>query len=94
MAMLTNTLGMLTLLVTAAGAYYANGLKAALAGSELGEVWKYIGFGVVLLFVGALAGGAATQFAPGQELNVTLVFMMLGGGALAFGIKLQLDKVK
>ncbi|MFQ5800272.1 MAG: hypothetical protein ACE5HH_00950 [Candidatus Hydrothermarchaeales archaeon] len=94
MALLTNILGVLILLVTAVGAYFANELKSALAGSELAVVWKYIGIGVVLLFLSAIAGGAARIVAPGQELAVVLLFMLLASACLTYGLKLQLDKVK
>ncbi|RMF91323.1 MAG: hypothetical protein D6733_01525 [Methanobacteriota archaeon] len=87
-------LGVLTLIASAIGAYYANGLRAALTGSELAQVWQYVGIGVVMLFVGAIAGGAVSVLSPGQELLAVLLFMLLGSASLAFGLKLQLDKVK
>jgi hypothetical protein len=92
----TNIIGAIVLIVTAVGAYYANGLKSALAGSELAEVWKYMGFGVILLFIGAIAGGAAKaeniDFL--EPLDVVLVFMAASAICLTYGLKLQLDKVK
>ena len=45
----TEILGALVLVVTLLGTYYANGLKSALEGSELANVWKYVGIGVILL---------------------------------------------
>jgi len=89
----TNGLGVLVLLVTFVGAYYANGLRSALEGSELADVWKYVGIGVVLLFVTAIAGGVAT-FIDVDPLRAVLVFLLLGSLSLTYGLKLQLDKVK
>src|SRR3972149_5666351 len=91
--MVTNLLGTLVLLVTAIGAYLANGLRSALEGSELSEVWKYIGLGVILLFIGAIAGGASEFFGI-HSLTSMLVFNLLASLCLAYGLKLQLDKVK
>jgi hypothetical protein len=89
----TNVLGTLVLLVTALGAYYSYGLKSNLAGSELANVWKFIGMGVILLFLGALAGGGSSLIGL-DSLTAILVFMLLGSIFLAYGLKLQLDKVK
>lgn len=91
--MITNLLGTLVLLVSAIGAYLANGLRSALEGSELSEVWKYIGIGVILLFVSAIAGGGATLIGF-DPLTATLAFMLLSVLCLTYGLKLQLDKVK
>jgi hypothetical protein len=89
----TNVLGTLVLLVTALGAYYANGLKSNLAGSELAKVWKFIGMGVILLFLGALAGGGSSLIGL-DSLTAILIFILLGSICLTYGLKLQLDKVR
>ncbi len=91
----TNVLGALVLLVTAVSAYYANELRTALAGSELASVWKYVGFGVMLLFAGAIAGGAAeAELFEINSLNTVLGFMFVASIFLAYGLKIQHDKVK
>jgi hypothetical protein len=89
----TYALGALVLLVTAVGAYFANGLRSALEGSELAEVWKFIGLGVLLLFLGAVAGVGA-PLVDMDTLQATLVFMLLASICFTIGLKLQLDKVK
>ncbi len=95
MALLTNVLGAAVLIVTAAGAYYANGLKSALEGSELATVWKHIGLGVILLFLGAIAGGIVSYTGDTElALDVTLLAVLVAAGGLLNGLKLQLDKVK
>ncbi len=88
-----NALGTLVLLVTATGVFYANSLKSALAGSELADVWKYIGLGIVFLFLGAILGGGATLIGM-DSLTAMLVTTLLASIFLTLGIKMQLDKVK
>ncbi len=88
-----NVLGSLVLLVTGMSAYYANELRTALAGSELASVWKYVGLGVMLLFAGAIAGGAAELIEVDSRIAM-LSFMLLASIFLAYGLKLQYDKVK
>jgi hypothetical protein len=96
----TNVLGTLVLISTSAGAYYANELRSALEGSELANVWKYMGLGVILLFIGALLGGGAKLlFGANPEdvaspLNILLILVLLGSLCFVYGLKLQLDKVK
>lgn len=93
----TEILGALVLVVTLLGTYYANGLKSALEGSELANVWKYVGIGVILLLVGAIAGGAANNgiiLPPSQALDTVLFFTVLSALALTNGLRIQLEKVK
>lgn len=93
----TEILGALVLVVTLLGTYYANGLKSALEGSELANVWKYVGIGVILLLVGAIAGGAANNgiiLPPSQALDSVLFFTVLSALALTNGLRIQLEKVK
>ncbi|GBE18049.1 hypothetical protein BMS3Abin16_00640 [archaeon BMS3Abin16] len=90
---ITYVLGTVVLIVTAVSAYYANELRSALAGSELADVWKHVGIGVILLFVAALAGGAY-ELAEGDALKAVLFFMLLSALFLVNGLKLQYDKVK
>lgn len=93
----TEILGALVLVVTLLGTYYASGLKSALEGSELANVWKYVGIGVILLLVGAIAGGAANNgiiLPPSQALDTVLFFTVLSALALTNGLRIQLEKVK
>ncbi len=93
----TEILGSLVFIVTLVGTYYANGLKSALEGSELANVWKYVGIGVILLLVGAIAGGAANNniiLPKSQALNSVLLFTLLSAVALTNGLRIQLEKVK
>ncbi len=91
--LVVNVLGTLVLLVTAVSAFYANELRSALAGSELASVWKNVGFGVMLLFAGAIAGGAA-ELLEIDSRTAMLSFMFLASIFFAYGLKLQYDKVK
>ncbi len=90
---ITYVLGTGVLIVTAVSAYYANELRSALAGSELANVWKHVGLGVILLFASAIAGGAVA-LADGDALKAVLLFMLLSALFLVNGLKLQYDKVK
>ena len=85
----------LIFLISVAGAYYANELRKALAGSELAEVWKYVGATAVLLFVGSLLGGIVA-LAAGEELGleVFLFIMVPAAATLTYGLYLQAQKVK
>lgn len=89
----TNVLGTIVLLITVVGTYYANGLRSALEGSELSEVWKYVGLGVIFLFLTALAGGGASLIGL-DTLSAVLSMLVLASAFLTYGLKLQLDKVK
>jgi hypothetical protein len=90
---ITFILGTLVLLVTALGTYYSNGLRLALQGSDLAEVWKYMGIGVFLLFIGAIVGGGL-KLLEREALNSVLLTLWIGSIFLTYGLKLQLDKVK
>lgn len=85
----------LIFLISIAGAYYANELRKALSGSELADVWKYVGLASVLLFIAAALGGIVAIFA-GEELGleVFLFIMVPAAAALTYGLYLQSQKVK